>query len=602
MEDKDKDKKLRMNRRELLGIMGSLGVGLAAGSSLLSDTFASAEAKLAKALPADAKNMAAAKVQGDNTNIVSVTDIEFGAVGNGRTDDTRAVQKAINYVSNRGGGVVYFPPGTYKIASTSNDGGKTNRQMEIPAGDNGKADNSAPLPLEKKVKLPYCIQMMPNVVLVGESDISSKLVGDYVYGAADLTQKVMFALLDSTNETAYNHGMVNLSISNTFLAYAGLDKTFALCQFKNLKIRHCAIGIYAKILERCIFESLNIEFTGVGILVGGQWRTRNDIHYEEGGFADKCIFRRITYKYNKKLSESAKIDKFFDQYFFKEANNTSRLVKKNQGGVATLMKYRGIAGVCIAILPRHWRPSNSNTFEDFFIANTPRYGFYGGNVSSSVFQTFNFENCGFDDGVGIGSGKAVDTYLGKGVRIPAFIIGLDASSMLNHIHFQACFADKSVDPVPQRIGLDEGAGNDFLSRQSINKMNTLVVEGTLSANLKSNYNFMGEMISEVVSPTNGVCTLSIGLPVGKSYLVKVMAKVNGTVDNSCLKICIINIYVGDSGYKILNVVDVGSPTYSSQGPISPNDLTVSAPDSSGNVKVKVSSTNKVKFDITVQAM
>lgn len=43
-------------------------------------------------------------------DIVSVKD--FGAVGNGTTDDTTAVQAAIN-----AGGSIYFPPGTYKLSS-----------------------------------------------------------------------------------------------------------------------------------------------------------------------------------------------------------------------------------------------------------------------------------------------------------------------------------------------------------------------------------------------------------------------------------------------------------------------------------------------------
>lgn len=42
---------------------------------------------------------------------VSVKD--FGAIGNGIADDTAACQNAINAVAGAGGGVVYFPPGTY---------------------------------------------------------------------------------------------------------------------------------------------------------------------------------------------------------------------------------------------------------------------------------------------------------------------------------------------------------------------------------------------------------------------------------------------------------------------------------------------------------
>ena len=42
---------------------------------------------------------------------ISVKD--FGATGNGTTDDTDSIQNAINYVFSLGGGVVYFPNGIY---------------------------------------------------------------------------------------------------------------------------------------------------------------------------------------------------------------------------------------------------------------------------------------------------------------------------------------------------------------------------------------------------------------------------------------------------------------------------------------------------------
>lgn len=47
---------------------------------------------------------------------VSVT--VFGATGDGVTDDTDAVQDTIDYVSDAGGGIVYFPPGTYILSQS----------------------------------------------------------------------------------------------------------------------------------------------------------------------------------------------------------------------------------------------------------------------------------------------------------------------------------------------------------------------------------------------------------------------------------------------------------------------------------------------------
>lgn len=49
---------------------------------------------------------------------VNVKGAAFGAIGDGTTDDTAAIQAAINAVGAAGGGVVYFPPGSYKTTST----------------------------------------------------------------------------------------------------------------------------------------------------------------------------------------------------------------------------------------------------------------------------------------------------------------------------------------------------------------------------------------------------------------------------------------------------------------------------------------------------
>lgn len=50
------------------------------------------------------------------TTAISVKD--FGAVGNGATDDTAAIQNAITIMSASGGGEIFFPKGVYKILGT----------------------------------------------------------------------------------------------------------------------------------------------------------------------------------------------------------------------------------------------------------------------------------------------------------------------------------------------------------------------------------------------------------------------------------------------------------------------------------------------------
>ena len=51
------------------------------------------------------------------TRVYNVRDPQFGATGNGSTDDTAAIQAAVTACIGAGSGIVFFPPGTYKISS-----------------------------------------------------------------------------------------------------------------------------------------------------------------------------------------------------------------------------------------------------------------------------------------------------------------------------------------------------------------------------------------------------------------------------------------------------------------------------------------------------
>lgn len=52
--------------------------------------------------------------------VLNVTHPEFGAVGNGETDDTDAILFALEECVAGGGGTLYFPPGNYLVTSTIN--------------------------------------------------------------------------------------------------------------------------------------------------------------------------------------------------------------------------------------------------------------------------------------------------------------------------------------------------------------------------------------------------------------------------------------------------------------------------------------------------
>ena len=55
-------------------------------------------------------------------NVMTDSRLATHAAGNGANDDTSAIQAAINAASGAGGGVVYFPAGTYKIMISTSSG------------------------------------------------------------------------------------------------------------------------------------------------------------------------------------------------------------------------------------------------------------------------------------------------------------------------------------------------------------------------------------------------------------------------------------------------------------------------------------------------
>lgn len=69
----------------------------------------------------------------------SVSVLDFGAVGDGVTDDTTAINRAIRNLIFKGGGRVIFPPGTYSVSSslggTYNDLDSKNVSFEITGID-----------------------------------------------------------------------------------------------------------------------------------------------------------------------------------------------------------------------------------------------------------------------------------------------------------------------------------------------------------------------------------------------------------------------------------------------------------------------------------
>lgn len=91
----DNDLQEHLNRRKLLRNLGIAAVSAGSAAMVLN------------------RPVAAQSSAGAYWNVK-----DYGAVGNGTTDDTAAIRNALNAAGAAGGGIVLFPPGNYLLSST----------------------------------------------------------------------------------------------------------------------------------------------------------------------------------------------------------------------------------------------------------------------------------------------------------------------------------------------------------------------------------------------------------------------------------------------------------------------------------------------------
>lgn len=137
----------------------------------------------------------------------------YGAIGDGVTDDTSAIQAAINDCHAGGGGIVFFPNGTYLIGGALR--ATSRAQLEIPLSDN--------------------VTTEPCVTLLGESQPNTNLSEGFTTTADAASGAVLHSTIDATQEGDSVIGV----------AYANYP-VFGNFNFTNLRVENLRVIVKSK--------------------------------------------------------------------------------------------------------------------------------------------------------------------------------------------------------------------------------------------------------------------------------------------------------------------------------------------------------------------
>ncbi len=183
--------------------------------------------------------------QGLHAQVV-VNVVDFGATGDGATDDRAAIQNAIDYANNNGGGTVFFPAGTYIVSPVPN----ANPQQVI------------------------CLKLYDNIALVGVSrDVSViKLQDNAPNFDAIIGNNPSFHPIDNIQlrHLCFDANGANNPIADPNILNSGKRSIFRIFLGKNYLIEDCRFthhkGVWCVVFNG-ITENIvirNNEFTHIG--------------------------------------------------------------------------------------------------------------------------------------------------------------------------------------------------------------------------------------------------------------------------------------------------------------------------------------------------
>jgi hypothetical protein len=173
-----------------------------------------------------------------------VTPQQFGAKADGLTDDTEAIQRAIDTVFDRGGGIVFFPKGVYVLSKApvtrDRQGNNPNSQIYIPTREVARLKTGG-----TELANPEEHNQQGGISLIGEC-VPMSTVGQYAVHQTDPEQiklvtrlgapfagSVLFSTYTNTHADGSPVAIIGFSVPNNSPFGFGSGQT----ELKNLTIR-----------------------------------------------------------------------------------------------------------------------------------------------------------------------------------------------------------------------------------------------------------------------------------------------------------------------------------------------------------------------------
>lgn len=319
--------------------------------------------------------------------------------GSNTTPLGQYVSKATTEANATGGGEVWLPRGTYLCTDVTGTVG-------LP-GDDGtvKEGYGTEMDPETVESMPYSIRTYPNVTLVGDGPTATVITGDWSNTTGDVDTSQIIGICEASTSTGFVSRAYfrNMTISNFMIGI--MTRTILVSHvYDNLIFTGCGIPILGPSSEQSVFRKITMSNCVAGITLGGWWLQRNDSYAAANlsymwsqGYVDKDIREDIRWQnsigYN---SVAADLDEFFDTYFYKTANNTTRLSDPIDN-VTGNAPYIGITGMGYCVMSRYGRPTFNNTTWLNFVYGGWRCATVDSIPSGLTYGAFYHERIGFED-------------------------------------------------------------------------------------------------------------------------------------------------------------------------------------------------------------